>query len=184
MSDELGITLRVALVGVLLASACGRAPDASQSAKPAGPARAAAPAARSPGSGLMDLAATLDAAQYSLSGDGECAHADEAAIYDVPAAMWHATLKSDGPVSYVNLIVWRFKDGAPDQFSLGLQVGGVFHHASTIKGATVVGGGTATVDRSGEAATLHAAGTDGKGGAFDVTVRCSRLTQALEQGGR
>jgi hypothetical protein len=116
--------------------------------------------------------------KYSLTGDGECSHAADAAIYDVPAAMWHATLKSDGPVSYLNLTVWQFKDGAANQFSLGLQVGGVFHHASIIKGATVVGDGTAAVDRAGQGATLHAAGTDGKGSAFDVTVRCSRLTQA------
>ncbi len=63
--------------------------------------------------------------------------------------MWHATLKADGAtVSYVNVTIWQFKQGGPDQFSLGLQAGGVFHHASTIKGATLVGSGTATVERA------------------------------------
>jgi hypothetical protein len=174
MSDELGITLT--LVGVLLTSACGRAPDASRSSK-AVPA-ASVGAARA---GSMNLAATLDGVKYSLTGDGECSHADEAAIYDVPAAMWHATLKSDGPVSYVNLTVWQFKGGAPAQFSLGLQVGGAFHHASTIKGATLEGTGTAEAAHAGETAVLHANGTDKKGVAFDLTIRCSRVTQGVEE---
>jgi len=119
-----------------------------------------------------------------LAGDVTCEHSDEASIYDVPAAMWHATLKADGAtVSYVNLTIWQYKQGGPDQFSLGLQVGGEFHHASTIKGATLVGSGTASVDRAA-APSLHAKGADGKGVAFDVTLRCAKVTQAVEEGGR
>ena len=98
--------------------------------------------------------------------------------------MWHATLKADAAtVSYVNLTIWQFKQGGPDQFSLGLQAGGVFHHASTIKGATLVGSGAATVERAATT-SLHAKGADEKGVAFDVTLRCGKITAAVEQGGR
>jgi hypothetical protein len=181
MSDELGITLSATLVVVALTAACGRPPDASNSAKAAAPAVSPGPHAAVAGS--MTLAATLDGTRYSLSGDGECSQADPAAIHGVPAAMWHASLKSDaGPISYVNLTVWQFKDGAPNQFSLGLQVGGVFHHASIIKGATVVGSGTARVDRAGDGATLQAVGTEGKGAAFDVAIHCTKVTQTAQAG--
>lgn len=129
-------------------------------------------------------AATLDGTDYALTGELTCAHTDSGSIYDAPAAMWHGTLNADGAtVSYVNLTVWQLKRGGPAQFSIGLQVGGVFHHASTIKGATLVGSGTATVE-SGATTTLHATGTDEKGLAFDVTLRCTKVVQAVEDGGR
>jgi len=101
----------------------------------------------------------------------------------VPAAMWHATLKADGAtVSYVNLTIWQFKQGGPDQFSLGLQAGGVFHHASTIKGATLVGSGTASVERAATT-SLHVKGADEKGVTFDVTLHCEKVIAAVAEGG-
>ena len=104
--------------------------------------------------------------------------------WDDARAMWHATLKADAAtVSYVNLTIWEFKQGGPDQFSLGLQVGGIFHHASTVKGGTIVGSGTATVERAA-ATSLHAKGADEKGVAFDVTLRCAKVIAAVEEGGR
>jgi hypothetical protein len=168
----------LALVALLSAlAACGGGqPAASRSTSPAAVSAGAATATSS--------AATLDGIDYRLSGDVTCQHTDDGSIYDVPAAMWHATLKDDGAtVSYVNLTVWEFKQGGPDQFSIGLQVGGVFHHASTVKGATIVGSGTATVERSA-ATSLHAKGADEKGVAFDVMLRCAKVTQAVEEGGR
>jgi hypothetical protein len=148
------------------------------------PARSASLTASVAGTASTSGAATLDGTDYMLAGDVTCEHADDGSIYDVPAAMWHATLKADGAtVSYVNLTIWQFKQGGPDQFSLGLQAGGVFHHASTIKGATLVGSGTATVERAA-ATSLHAKGADEKGVAFDVTLRCAKVIAAVEEGGR
>jgi hypothetical protein len=152
-----------------------------------GPAASASATAKSaaatPTADTTSSAAVLDGANYTLSGDVTCEHADGASIYDVPAAMWHATLKADGAtVSYVNLTIWQYKQGGPDQFSLGLQLGGVFHHASTIKGATLVGSGTAGVERAAKV-SLHAKGADEKGVAFDITLRCAKVTQAVAEGG-
>src|SRR4029079_12521516 len=166
----------LAAVGVLSAlAACGGGPAASRSTSPA-----ASPGAATAASS----AATLDGTSYTLSGDVTCEHADDGSIYDVPAAMWHATLKADGAtVSYVNVTIWQFKQGGPDQFSLGLQAGGVFHHASTIKGATLVGSGTASVDRAATT-SLHVKGADEKGAAFDVTLHCAKVIAAVAEGGR
>jgi hypothetical protein len=179
-SDELRVTLRVplALIAALALASCGGGRPAASQSTPASSPGAASTATPS-------SAAVLDGTSYALTGEVECAHTEEGAIYDVPAAMWHATMRADGaPVSYVNLTVWQFKQSGPDQFSVGLQVGGVFHHASTIKGATLAGSGTATVERAGASATIHAKGADEKGVAFDVTLRCLKVTQAVEEGGR
>jgi hypothetical protein len=170
--------LRLTLPVVLFVTvSCGGGQPASS--RSTSPAAVVAGAATPPSS-----AAVLDGTSYTLSGDVTCEHADDGSIYDVPAAMWHATLKADAAtVSYVNLTIWQFKRGGPDQFSLGLQAGGVFHHASTIKGATLVGSGTATVERAATT-SLHAKGADEKGVAFDVTLRCAKVTRAVEEGGR
>lgn len=180
-NGELRVTLMAALAVLALLTAqslsCGGGASAPQK-------NAAASAAIASGSSAASSAATLDGTDYTLAGDVTCEHSDDASIYDVPASMWHATLKADdAAVSYVNLTIWQLKEGGPDQFSLGLQVGGVFHHASTIKGATLVGSGTATVDR-GATTSLHAKGADEKGVPFDITLRCAKVTEAVEEGGR
>jgi hypothetical protein len=179
-NDERHVTLMSALAVLALFTAqslsCGGGASAPQ--------KNAATAAIASGPSAASGAATLDGTDYTLAGDVTCEHSDEGSIYDVPASMWHATLKADdAAVSYVNLTIWQLKKGGPDQFSLGLQVGGVFHHASTIKGATLVGSGTASVDR-GAATSLHAKGEDEKGVAFDVTLRCAKVIAAVEEGGR
>jgi len=171
-ATTLRFTLPVVLFGAL--SCGGGRPSASATAK----SSAAAPSAAATSS-----AATVDGADYTLTGDVTCEHAADGSIFDVPAAMWHATLKADGAtVSYVNLTIWQFKQGGPDQFSLGLQAGGVFHHASTIKGATLVGSGTASVERAATT-SLHVKGADEKGAAFDVTLHCAKVIAAVAEGG-
>jgi hypothetical protein len=133
----------------------------------------------------MDLTASIRGTQYALKGAGECTYTSDVAIYDVPAAMWHATLKSDGSaVSYVNLTIWQFKNGTPTQFSLALQVTGEYHHIATIKGATIVGAGAARVERGGESATLTVDGTDARGAGAQLSIRCAGVTAAVQEGGR
>jgi hypothetical protein len=156
---------------LFVAISCGGRPSASASAT-------AKSSAGAPPAEATSSTTTLDGIGYTLTGDVTCEHTDDGSIYDVPAAMWHATRKVDGAtVSYVNLTIWQFKQGGPDQFSLGLQVGGVFHHASTIKGATLVGTGTATVE-PGATTSLHVKGADEKGVVFDVTLRCLKMKNA------
>ena len=81
---------------------------------------------------------------------------DDASIYDVPAAMWHATLRAEGQsVSYVNVTVWQFKNRATNQIAVGVQLGPNFRHISTVKGSALIGEGTATAERSGDAGDDH-----------------------------
>ncbi len=171
-----------AVVTLLLAAGCRSEP------KP--PAASTARSASAPvpvlaGAVPMELTASIGGTQYPLKGAGECTYTSDAAIYDVPAAMWHATLKSDGSaVSYVNLTIWQFKNGTPTQLSLALQVTGEYHHIATIKGATIVGAGRARVERSGESATLVVDGTDSRGANVALSLRCAGVTAAVEEGGR
>jgi hypothetical protein len=181
-SHELRVTLRTVSGLLVMTMACGGGGSAPRSSAGGGGASAPHAAASSTAN---SSAVVLDGSSYPLTADVTCEHSDDASIHDVPAAMWHATLKADGsPVSYVNLTIWQFKQGGPDQFSLGVQVGGVFHHVSTIKGATLKGSGSASVDRGAEKPTLHAKGEDEKGRAFEIALRCANVTQAVEQGGR
>jgi hypothetical protein len=130
------------------------------------------------------VSATIGGSQYSLKAPGECTYTNAASIHDVPAAMWHATMRVDGqPLSYVNLTVWEFKDHTT-QASLGLQIRGDFRHLSTVKGSTLIGSGTARAARAGDGATLSLDGTDNRGDAIGLTVRCAKVTAPVEEGGR
>jgi hypothetical protein len=132
----------------------------------------------------VELTATVDGARYPLKTMGQCTYTESAAIYDVPAAMWHAMVHADGqPISYANLTIWELKDHST-QASVGLQVRGEFRHASTVKGATLVGSGTAAAARAGESATLLFDGKDNRGTAVRIDVRCPKTTTPIEEGGR
>jgi hypothetical protein len=133
----------------------------------------------------MEVDTTVGNATFKTKGLGECTYADDASIYDVPAAMWHATLRAEGQsVSYVNVTVWQFKDGSPNQVATGVQVGPTFRHISTVKGSARVGKGTARPERSGEAGTIAVEGEDASGGPLVLRVQCARFTVPVEEGGR
>lgn len=179
--------LALAIV-VLLAASCGRsepAPPASKPSPPAPPPPASgAVADQEPGAVAVELTATVDGAKYPLKAMGQCTYTKTAAIYDVPATMWHAMVHADGqPLSYANLTIWELADHSM-QTSLGLQVHGEFRHVSTVKGATLVGSGVAGASRSGEGATLTFNGKDNRGVAVQIEVRCPKTTTPIEEGGR
>lgn len=180
------------VVMVALAASCGR----SEPSAPASTAKASAPATvpqttADEGSGeaqagavSVEIAATIDGAQYRLKTMGQCTYSGVAAVYDVPAAQWHAMVHASGqPLSYANLTIWEFKDHTT-QASLGLQTRGEFRHVSTVKGATLVGSGTARAAHAGEGATLSFEGKDNRGAAVQIEVRCPRTTAPIEEGGR
>ena len=99
--------------------------------------------------------------------------------------MWHATLRAEGQsVSYVNVTVWQFKDRSPTQIAVGVQLGPSFRHISTVRGSALIGEGTATAERSGDAATITVDGRDEKGTALALRIRCGRVTKPVEEGGR
>ena len=133
----------------------------------------------------MEIDTTIGGTAFRTKGLGECTYADDASIYDVPAAMWHATMRAEGQsVSYVNVTVWQFKNGSPNQVATGVQVGPTFRHISTVKGSALVGKGTVLTERSGEAGTITVEGEDEKGGALVLRVQCASFTVPVEEGGR
>ena len=86
VQPDLRFTLPVVLF--VTVSCGGGRPSASASTT-------AKSAAATPTADPTSSAAVLDGTSYTLSGDVTCEHADDGSIYDVPAAMWHATLKAD-----------------------------------------------------------------------------------------
>jgi hypothetical protein len=122
---------------------------------------------------------------FTTKGLGDCTYSDDASIYDVPAAMWHATLRAEGQsVSYVNVTIWQFKNRSANQISVGVQLGPNFRHISTVKGSALIGEGTAKAERSGDLATLTVDGKDEKGTALALRIRCAQVTTPVEEGGR
>jgi hypothetical protein len=122
---------------------------------------------------------------FTTKGLGDCTYSDDASIYDVPAAMWHATLRAEGQsVSYVNVTIWQFKNRSANQISVGAELGQNFRHISTVKGSALIGEGTAKAERSGDLATLTVDGKDEKGTALALRIRCAKVTTPVEEGGR
>jgi hypothetical protein len=122
---------------------------------------------------------------FTTKGLGDCTYSDDASIYDVPAAMWHATLRAEGQsVSYVNVTIWQFKNRSANQIAVGVQLGPNFRHISTVKGSALIGEGTAKAERSGDLATLTVDGKDEKGTALALRIRCAKVTTPVEEGGR
>jgi hypothetical protein len=133
----------------------------------------------------MEIATTAGSSTFTTKGLGECTYTDDAAIYDVPAAMWHATLRAEGQsVSYVNVTVWQFKNRSANQIAVGVQLGPNFRHISTVKGSALVGEGTGKGEKSGELATIEVNGKDDKNTMLALQVRCAKVTKPVEEGGR
>lgn len=186
------IELATLLATVVLATSCGRSEPTAPAAKTAVPTPATPPQAATDegseaaqvGAVSVEIAATVDGAQYPLKTMGQCTYTGGAAVYDVPAAQWHAMVHANGqPLSYANLTIWEFRDHTT-QASLGVQVRGEFRHVSTVKGATLVGSGTAHAAHAGEGATLSFDGKDNRGAAIRIDVVCPKTTAPIEEGGR
>ncbi len=133
----------------------------------------------------MEIQTTVADSTFTTKGLGDCTYTNDASIYDVPAAMWHAALRAEGhSVSYVNVTVWQFKLRSANQIAVGVQLGPNFRHISTVKGSALIGEGTATAERSGESATITVDGKDEKGTALALRIRCAKVTKPVEEGGR
>jgi hypothetical protein len=137
------------------------------------------------GSVPIEVQTTIGDSTFTTKGVGECTFTSSAAIYDVPAAMWHAALRAEGQsVSYVNATIWQFKNRTPTQIAVGLQAGPRFRHISTIKGSARVGEGTANAERAGEQAIISVNGKDENGSPLSLRIQCAKVTKPVEEGGR
>jgi hypothetical protein len=191
-------TLRLGLVGAALvvAVSCSESTPTLPEPRKAAPADSSAylsapelpaipPDPDHMGTVPMEVETIAGSATFTTKGLGDCTYTDDASIYEVPAAMWHATLRAEGQsVSYVNVTIWQFKNRSANQISVGVQLGPDFRHISTVKGSAVIGEGTAKAEKAGGLATLTVDGKDEKGTALALRIRCARVTTPVEEGGR
>ena len=160
---------------------------ANAPAPPAGGASAAGvPSTGRRGGVPVSVAVTLGGdGSRTASGTGECTFAEQASIYNVPAKQWAA--RFDGGTGSVigsaNLTVWQFAGGAPDQFSLGLDVGQRSHRIATVKGGELVGSGRVTIRQQGSGVRFEVDGEDAGGTKVRTTIECERFTPAVAEGG-
>ena len=134
----------------------------------------------------VHVAATLGGrGDRTASGTGECTFAEQASIYNVPAKQWAARFDggTGSAIGSANLTVWQFTGGAPDQFSLGLDVGQRSHRIATVKGGELVGSGRVTVRQQGSAVRSEVDGQDAEGTKVRATIECERFTPAVAEGG-
>jgi hypothetical protein len=157
--------------------------ESAASAERGGPPGAVAGAAiRDPVE--LSAAAQAGGASASFAGLGECHSTDDASIYEVPATMWSARVDApSGELPYVNLTLWQPKGTRELQVSLGLTVHGHTHRITTVKGAEQHGSARARVEPAGTGGVLRVEGADADGRPVTLSVRCSRFTEPVAEGG-
>ncbi len=124
---------------------------------------------------------TLKAGSQSISssGQGSCTHAPQAAIYNVPSAMW--TVRQEGE-STTQLTLWRPADGKEEMFSLSIS-GGKDISVSTVRGGTISGSGTVKLTPKDKGGTFTINAKAKSGEAITGTIECSAFTAAIAEGG-
>ncbi len=182
---------------LLLAIACGEGKPTLPEPQKAGTAERAAsssppelpalpPDPDHMGTVPMEIETTLGDSTFTTKGLGECTYTDDASIYDVPAAMWHATLRAEGQsVSYVNVTVWQFKNRSANQIAVGVQLGPDFRHMSR-RSRVRRWSARARPPPRGRARLRQSSvdGKDEKGTALALRIRCAKVTKPVEEGGR
>jgi hypothetical protein len=130
----------------------------------------------------LQMSGTLGGTRVSFSGRGECHQSDAASIYDVPAAMWHASFSGGTGIEHLNITLWQPKGGGPMQIMLAADAGRTHYSIGTVKGGTLSGSGTARVERQGAGGTLAIQGQTASGAPIQLSVSCSRFTAPEDNG--
>ena len=162
-----------ALILCLVAGACGGADE-----EPDGESAAAT------GEVPITLSVSVDGQTHQASGNGECKHADPAAIYGAPSSMWMVGFRGNGDIEQFRLTVWRPKSGGTDQLSLTLRTAAGTRDIDTVTGdGETVGSGTATIAPSGEGGRIEVNGRAADGTAIRAAIDCARFTGVESVGG-
>lgn len=126
--------------------------------------------------------ATVAGRQYPFSGPAECTYTADGSIYDVPAAIFHASLEvRGGGLSSVNATIFHAKAGAP-QATLTLVVSGSTVEIATVARGTVKGAATARGERKGAGGTLTIDGRTASGQPVTLSLSCSAFTAPDDNG--
>ncbi len=124
----------------------------------------------------------VDGRTYPFSGTAECTYTADGSIYDVPAAIWHASLSpSGGAVSHVNATIFQTRTGAP-QVTMTLTVGQRQYQVATVKGGASRGTAVAKGERNGAGGSLTIEGRTAAGQTIALTVACSGFAPPEDNG--
>jgi hypothetical protein len=141
--------------------------------------------AAAPAQHTVTFSATAGPKHYTGGGDGRCGRETAASLYEKPATLYLIEYggEGSGDLDRVNLTLWQFKDGSPDQLSLSFDSGKESYKISTVQGSTVVGKGSATVTAAGPGGTIVVKGLDARGVPIQMTVGCASFSGIEAEGG-
>jgi len=111
---------------------------------------------RPPGSIYVGINLEVGGALFAAKGEGECTHAPDASIHQMPGQMWSVRRRDPGQDMHFTL--WQLKQGG-EIVTLDVTSGGTMHRVSTIQV------GTAADRRGSVSASIS---THGKGGQFSI----------------
>jgi hypothetical protein len=138
-----------------------------------------------PGETSVAIEAKIGGKSYRASGKGECQHAPDASIRDVPASLWMVQYANPGAgnLKQLRMTLWRPKDDGPDQLSLSLDTKSGAHRIETGQEGKSAGQGSVTVLPSGPGGRLEITGKDADGKPVRVTIDCSAFSGVEAEGG-
>jgi hypothetical protein len=131
----------------------------------------------------VQLALKVGEQPYRFGGEAICQHAEQASIYEAPAALW--SVRHTEPTRRLDLSFWRAQSQG-DMVTVGLTLSGTDYRVSTVKigpKGEVMGSGRATFTASGSGGTFSLDLVAKDGTSIKGTISCGRFTPIVEEGG-
>ena len=133
----------------------------------------------------ITLVARVGAKSYTGTLSGSCQHEPDAAIYDLPSALW--TVQAGGApgnaIKQLNLTLWRPKNGSADQISLSLQAGTSSTRIEINPRDRPMGAVKVTLESKSSGGTFDLTGKDAKGKKVKLTIGCPTFDAIVAEGG-
>jgi hypothetical protein len=129
------------------------------------------------------ITGTVGNKKLQASGPGTCRHAPEASLRGASASMWMVEFPASRDVGPLNLTLWRFKDGSPDQLSLALETGSGSHRIDTSNPDEKKGEATVTILPNGPGGRLELSGKKAGGKPVQLTIDCPAFSGIEAEGG-
>jgi hypothetical protein len=135
--------------------------------------------------GNLNISATVGGKAYQSEGVGTCKHEPDAAIYNVPAALWMVEQdgSADASIKSLRLTVWRPKDGSPEQISLNLTTRSGSHRIDVGGRGDQVGSAKMSLAKSGAGGRFELKGRDQAGSSIDLLISCPAFAGIEAEGG-
>lgn len=135
--------------------------------------------------GNVLVSAKVGGKAYQGAGVGTCKHEPDAAIYNVPAALWivEQNGSADAEINNLRLTLWRPKDGSTDQISLNLTTRSGSHRIDVGGRGDQVGSAKVSLAKSGAGGKFELKGTDEAGASVDLAIKCPAFAGIEAEGG-